>query len=708
MRVEADVLPVEQARDAASRGDYQQAYDQLMEADAATPLGFEGLALLAEVAYAIGHLEVTFEVWERAHAQGVHAGDDVAAATAAARIAMHLIMDTGLLSPVRAWVKRAELLLDGAGAAPAHAWLALARTYERLLSGDFPAARSWARRAVEVGTAQNEPTPAGMGRVAEARGLILEGDLDAGLELLDEAAAVTVSGELDPVSVGLIYCELVCAWQGLAQYDRAEEWTEAMERWCQRHKALGSVHGRCRVHRAEILRLRGPCGDAEHEAQLACDELRPILRREFGWPLTELGLVRLQRGELAGAEEAFLQAHEAGWEPQPGLALLRLAQGDAEAAAASIRDALDRPLDIPSKELPPSTELRRAPLLAAQVEISVAVGDLDRAEAAADELGRVATAFASKALQASADFSCGTVRSAAGDTAAARRAFERAVRAWSKLMVPYEAARSRVGLAQTHDAEGNDRYAAMERRAAASTFERIGATLQAELAAIGADSGGRPGGGTVAVHATPANGARGDDVPAEAPSEVFRSEGDYWSVKFAGRTVRLRDLKGLWYLARLLAEPGREFHVVDLVAAEQGTSGSPSRRREPGLGRPGDAGALLDAQAKDAYRRRLAEIDEDIEEAEAFGDDERVARATVDRDFLVRELARAVGLGGRDRRAGDDTERARVSVTRAIRHALGRIREHHLQLGAHLDHAVRTGTYCTYVPDPRMPVTWEL
>ncbi|HEX6236709.1 MAG TPA: hypothetical protein VFZ68_05925 [Acidimicrobiales bacterium] len=706
--VEADAHPVEQARDDASRGEYQRAYDRLMEADAAEPLPFEGLALLAEMAYAVGHLEVTFEAWERAHAQAVTAGDDLAAAFAAARIGMHLMMDTGLLSPVRVWLKRAEHLLGDAPDTPAHAWLALARSYERLLSGDFAAAGSWARRAVEVGRSQGEPTPAGMGQVAEARGLILAGEIDAGLERLDEAAAVTVSGELDPVAVGLVYCELVCAWQGLAQYDRAEEWTEAMERWCQRHTALGSVHGRCRVHRAEILRLRGPCGDAEREAQLACEELRPILRREFGWPLTELGLVRLQAGDLAGAEDAFLRAREAGWEPQPGLALLRLAQGDAGAAAASIRDALDHPLDIPSKELPPNTELRRAPLLAAQAEICVAAGDLDQARAAADELARVASAFSSRALQASADSSCGMVRLATGDVAAARRAFERAVRAWSELTVPYEAARARVGLAQAHDAEGNHGHAAMERRAAASTFERIGATLQAALAASGAGAGDRPGGGTVAMPAPLAGGA-GNAAPLRGgPTEVFRAEGEYWSVGFAGRTVRIRDLKGLRYLARLLAEPGREFHVLDLVAAEHGASGTPSPRPEPGLGQPGDAGALLDARAKDAYRRRLAEIDEDIAEAEAFGDDERVARATVDREFLVRELARAVGLGGRDRRAGDDSERARVSVTRAIRHALGRISEHHPQLGEHLDHAVHTGTYCAYRPDPRVPVTWEL
>ena len=122
----------------------------------------------------------------------------------------------------------------------------------------------------------------------------------------------------------------------------------------------------------------------------------------------------------------------------------------------------------------------------------------------------------------------------------------------------------------------------------------------------------------------------------------------------------------------------------------------------------GDAGEILDAQAKDAYRRRLAEIDDDIDQAHAAGDGERAAQADAERDFLIRELAGAVGLGGRDRRAASASERARAGVTRAIRQAITRIADHHAQLGEHLDHAIRTGTYCAYLPDPRAPVSWKL
>ncbi len=323
----------------------------------------------AEVAYAAGHLDVTIEAWERAHAACLRVDDQVAAAGAAVRVAMHLLFDTALMAPVRGWLARAEGLLEGRDEAPEHAWFAVVRAYERMLTGDLTGAHQWARQAIDVGSTR-APAAAAIGRVAEARLLILDGEVQPGLALLDEAGAAALSGNLDPLSTGIVYCELVCALQGLAQYDVAEEWTEAMERWCETN-AIGSLHGRCRVHRAEILRLRGACNEAESQALMACEELRVHLRRELGWPLNELGRIRLHMGDIAGAEEALLAAHRAGWDPQPGLALVRLAQGDAGTATASIRDALERPMRLPSKERPPNNDLQRAPLLEALVEIEI-------------------------------------------------------------------------------------------------------------------------------------------------------------------------------------------------------------------------------------------------------------------------------------------------------------------------------------------------
>jgi tetratricopeptide (TPR) repeat protein len=387
-----------------------------------------------------------------------------------------------------------------------------------------------------------------------------------------------------------------------------------MERWCETN-AIGSLHGRCRVHRAEILRLRGSCNEAERQALVACQELRPYLRRELGWPLNELGRIRLHKGDIAGAEEALLAAHRAGWDPQPGLALVRLAQGDAATAAASLRDALERPLPVPSKERPPNTHLRRAPLLEAQVEIELATGDLGRARAAADELERIAARFQSKALVAGAALARGRVRLAGGDAAGAEQSLSEAVRLWNEVGAPYEAAVARMDLAEAHRASGSEHRTALERRAARTILEGI------QAAPPVAPPGQAEGHGAV------------DERPA-AGVNVFRREGDYWSVIFEGHTVRVRDLKGMRYLARLLADLGREHHVLDLVAAEAG------------------GGARIDSgQAAGLPRSRL-------------GDAERAAQADAERDFLVRELARAFGLGGRDRRAASASERARAGVTR--------------------------------------------
>jgi hypothetical protein len=195
---------------------------------------------------------------------------------------------------------------------------------------------------------------------------------------------------------------------------------------------------------------------------------------------------------------------------------------------------------------------------------------------------------------------------------------------------------------------------------------------------------------------------------------LLRREGEYWTVGFEGVVVRLRDAKGLRHLARLLAQPGREFHVVDLEAANRqagpaavgptGRAGAGELAVRPDLG---DAGVLLDATAKAAYQARLAELGAELEEAEAGNDPARATRARAERDFLVAELARAVGLGGRDRRAASHAERARLNATRAIRAAMANLARVHPSLGRHLAATIRTGRYCSYTPDPRTPIAWE-
>jgi hypothetical protein len=345
---------------------------------------------------------------------------------------------------------------------------------------------------------------------------------------------------------------------------------------------------------------------------------------------------------------------------------------------------------VPSKELPPDTELQRAPLLEAQVEIEIAACNVDRARSAAEELQLVAARFHSKALLAGATLARGRVRLAEGDAVDGERFFSEAARLWNEVGAPYEAALARMGLAEALRAGGSERQADFERQAARTVLDGIEAAPPTDTAAHVA-------------------GREGTDEPSAPDLSVFCREGDYWSLEFDGRTVRVRDLKGMHYLARLLAHPGREFHALDLVAAESVgvTRSESSLTAEVPRTALGDAGEMLDARAKNAYRRRLAEIEDDIAQARALGDTERESQADAERDFLVRELSRAVGLGGRDRRAASASERARVGVTRAIRYAMARIGEHHPLLGEHLNLAIRTGTYCGYLPDPRAGAAWK-
>lgn len=200
-------------------------------------------------------------------------------------------------------------------------------------------------------------------------------------------------------------------------------------------------------------------------------------------------------------------------------------------------------------------------------------------------------------------------------------------------------------------------------------------------------------------------------VPVPAGEHVFSLQGEYWTIAYDGAVVRLRDSKGLRYLARLLGNPGRELLAVDLEAAEASAAAAPGASAGGSEPRsqfePGDAGAMLDAPAKAAYKERIDDLRAEIEEAESFNDPDRAGRARDELEFVARELARAVGLGGRDRRAGSQAERARLNVTRAIRAAQRILTREHPALGHHLSLTIRTGRYCAYTPDPRVPIRWQ-
>lgn len=468
--------------------------------------------------------------------------------------------------------------------------------------------------------------------------------------------------------------------------DLAAQWTDVMENW--RHgSAVGGIHGRCRVHRAELLRLSGTCDLAEAEALTACSELRPWMRREFGWPLVELGNIRFRAGDLDGAEEAYLQAVDHSWSAQPGLALVHAARGDLDVAARMIADAIEHPVDIPSKERPPFGPLRLVPLLDAQAEIAARRGDRPTLAASANELRAAADGFPSSMLRALAGLAESRLALVDADPERVVSAASQAVVELTEVGAPFEAAMARLVLADGYESGGQADQAAFERRIARDGLASFGAEMWAERVdgLIGQSPSSPLGASEEAVSST--------------RHAVFRSEGDTRTVGWGTTTVVVRDLKGLRYIARLLAEPGREFHAAQLVRLE--TAGEPAGTTDTGF-------VVLDEAAKESYRRRLTDIDEDIADARADNDLGRVELAERDREYIVAELRRATGFGGRDRIALDGAERARVSSTRSIRYALDRLGEHSPDVASHLHQHVRTGTYLCYEPDALRPVDWVI
>ena len=666
------------ARREIASGDWHAAVDVLaLDASADAAESAELLELRAEALYGAGDFEGCVGSWEDLHSLLVRRSEEIEAGRVAAMIAMYLMMDTGLMAPVRGWLRCADRHLDGVDDHPVRAIIAMVRAYERFMCGSMAEARAHATRAIELGERFAVMPAVVIGRTCTARLTILDGDVVTGLELLDEVGALLMSGAADPLTTGMMYCEIICAAQGLLLPDLAAQWTDVMEHW--RHgAAIGGINGRCRVHRAEVLRVSGTCDLAEAEALAACRELRPWMRREFGWPLVELGNVRFRSGDLDGAEQAFLDAAALSWSPQPGLALVHLARGDADTAAAMISHAIDHPIDMPSKERPPFGPLRLAPLHDAQSAIAYARHDRATLERAAEALAEVAARYPSPVLRAGDLLARSRLALLDGEPERAIDLACGAVAEFDGVGAPFEAAQARLLVADGHEAAGSSDDAAIERRSAGDAFAAFGAQWWAERVER-VELGRRP--------ATP------------GPDATFRAHGDLRTIEWGPTSVVVRDLKGLRYIERLLGEPGREFHAVDLVRFDSGAD----HRVAVGGGLP-----VLDSSAKEAYRRRLADIDEDIADAEENNDLGRIALAERDRDYLVAELRRATGLGGRDRTVADDAERARVSVTRSIRYALDRLADVSPDVAEHLRQHVCTGAYCSYRRDPLQPVDWAV
>lgn len=454
----------EQGRDAFRRRAWEEAFDLLSRADAARSLDGEDLEALGDAADGAGRDEDGRAARERAYAVYLQAGDP----RRAARVAWRLFYDyarTGRRAIAGGWLGRAKRLLEGHADSPEHGLLLLVDAEAAHGAGDLAAAAEQAERARDYGRRFSDRDLEALGTQALGRILIDRAEISEGLARLDEAMLAAARGELGPDATGWTYCSVIAACHQLGDLQRAAEWTAALSQWCE-EKPFSVYPGLCRVHQAQILELGGAWTQAEEEAQRAC-EAGP---EAAGGGCYEIGEIRRRVGDLEGAEDAFRRADELGHDPQPGLALLRLAQGRVEAAAAAIRRAL-------SAES--GSRLARAKLLPAQVQIGLADGDLQAAEAAADELADIAEQYGSSGLRAAAFTARGRLQLAQQDAVGASRSLRQALRQWQELHVPYEVATTRLLLGLTYRTAGDEEAAASSFQAAAAIFEKLGAAVDA-------------------------------------------------------------------------------------------------------------------------------------------------------------------------------------------------------------------------------------
>ena len=457
---------LERGRAAFEVSAWVEAYDCLAAADAGASLAPTDIELFASAAFLIGRDDESSALWARAHRAHLDRGNVEQAAGSAAWLAFGLLT-RGETVQAGSWIMRAvKLLDDGQRECVQVGYLVLLSGIRAMFAGDDEAAAQQIDQAVAIADRFGDPDLRMLACTGRGQALLAQGRIDEGIAVLDEVMVAATSGEVSATVAGLTYCAVISACHDVFDVRRAQEWSAALTHWCDDQPDLVPYTGWCQVHRAEIMELRGTWAEALDAATLAYE--RSLLSTDQatgGAARYLLGDVHRLRGDLELAEEAYREANRLGNEPQPGLALLRLAQGQLDAAASTVRRLLDERADPAS----------RARVLAAYVEIMLACGDLPAAQAAVDELDQVAALFRSPFLAASAAQWAGAVRLADGDAGAALPLLRRGWSGWRNLEVPYEAARCRVGIALACRALGDEDAAQMELDAARWAFAQLAA-----------------------------------------------------------------------------------------------------------------------------------------------------------------------------------------------------------------------------------------
>ncbi len=453
-------------RRACARQAWREAHERLSAADRETPLEAEDLELLATSAYMVGEYGDYLAGLERAHRAHLAADRPLRAARCAFWEGLQL-MTQGETGPATGWFGRAQRLVERDGSdCVERGYLALPAVLGHAAAGAWESASAAAAEAAEIAERFGDQDLLYLALHEQGHALVRQGRVKEGLGLLDEAMVAVTAEELSPIVTGLLYCSVIGYCRELYELRRAQEWTAALTEWWQRQPEMVSFTGQCLSHRAEVMEMQGAWPEAIEEARRAAERFELVGDEPAaGGARYREGEIHRLRGDLAAAEEAYRKASRLGWEPQPGLALLRLVQGDREAAAATMGRLVGETRE----------PVRRAGLLPAQVEVMVAAGDVEEAEAACRELGDIAAAGGNEMLAAMSASARGTVDLARGDAGAALQASRQACRGWLDLGAPYEAARARTVVALACRAQGDEEGASLELETARGAFEQLGA-----------------------------------------------------------------------------------------------------------------------------------------------------------------------------------------------------------------------------------------
>jgi DNA-binding CsgD family transcriptional regulator len=458
-------------REAHAHERWRDAYEALKAADRTEPLDAPDLELFATSTYMLGGVEGYIGCLERAYHAHLDSGSALSALRCAFWIGVHLAQ-RGEMGAAGGWLGRAQRLLEREGSDRVESgYMLLPLVFQQEGAGELEAAASTAANAAAIGERFGDQDLFALAAHEQGHILIRIGRVPEGLALLDEAMVAVTARELSPIVCGIVYCGVILACRDAHELGRAREWTAALSAWCDRQPDLVAFTGRCLVHRAEILRLDGAWSQALQEAERAVERcLQGENPAAAGEACYQRGEVHRLRGEFDPAEEAYREATRHGFEPQPGFALMRLAQGKAQAAEAAIR-RLEGEASEPAE---------RSRLLPAYVEIMLAVDDVDAARRGCEKLGAFADRSASDGLTAAAAQARGAVELAGGDARAALPSLRQAAETWRALEAPYETARVRELRGQACRELGDEDSARLELEAARDVFARLSATPDAD------------------------------------------------------------------------------------------------------------------------------------------------------------------------------------------------------------------------------------